>query len=101
MQGTDLDESLEYLREIRQTVILFINVVTLKIDIDKFFSFLPKGLWKTCKDALIKCQYSIKTWWFWSAVGLRCGLECRQLILTVDNVKTTSIAVTIDWAAPL
>lgn len=29
-----------------------------------------------------------------SQIGLRCAVECRQLISAIENVKTTSIAVT-------
>lgn len=29
-----------------------------------------------------------------SQIGLRCAVECRQSISAIENVKTTSIAVT-------
>lgn len=48
MRGIDLDEPLEYLTEMRQIVILFINVVTHKIDIDKFIDLVNKAYIEVC-----------------------------------------------------
>lgn len=49
MRGIDLDEPLEYLTEMRQIVILFINVVTLKIDIVDFIKLVDKAYKSVCR----------------------------------------------------
>lgn len=48
MRGIDMDEPLEYLTEMRQIVILFINVVTHKIDIDTFINLVNNSYIQVC-----------------------------------------------------
>lgn len=52
MRGIDLDEPLEYLTEMRQIVILFINVVTHKTDIDTFIRLVNKAYIEVCSYVL-------------------------------------------------
>lgn len=48
MRGIDLDEPLEYLTEMRQIVILFINVVTHKVSIDAFIKLVNESYIEVC-----------------------------------------------------
>lgn len=48
MRGIDLDEPLEYLTEMRQTVILFINVTTQKIDMDTMIRLVNRAYIDVC-----------------------------------------------------
>lgn len=48
MRGIDLDEPLEYLTEMRQIVILFINVVTHKIELDLFINLVNTAYIQVC-----------------------------------------------------
>lgn len=52
MRGIDMDEPLEYLTEMRQIVILFINVVTKRMPINDFVNLID-----TCYKIVCRLEF--------------------------------------------
>ncbi|XP_022909660.1 adenylate cyclase type 10-like [Onthophagus taurus] len=113
MRGIDMNEPLEYLTEMRQITILFMNVVITKIKIDDFVDLVDTCYKYVCKisNSMEGCVNKVslfdKDLMFVVIFGLRgfkhelncqVGLRCATLMFekinSLPDVKTTSIGVT-------
>ncbi|KAK9746114.1 Adenylate and Guanylate cyclase catalytic domain [Popillia japonica] len=113
MRGIDMDEPLEYLTEMRQIVILFINVVTKRMPINDFVNLIDTCYKIVCrttermegcvnkvslfdKDLMFVVIFGFRGFKHEldSQIGLRCATECYHQINCQPNVRSTSIGVT-------
>ncbi|KAB0803414.1 hypothetical protein PPYR_00384 [Photinus pyralis] len=113
MRGIDLDEPLEYLTEMRQIVIVFINVtVDPHMDTETYIDLSDASYRRVCKlaenkqgcvnkmslfdkDLMFVLLFGLRGYKneMESQMGLRCGLECHQSISQLD-ITSVSVAVT-------
>ncbi|CAL1681643.1 unnamed protein product [Lasius platythorax] len=112
IRSVELDEPLEHLTEMRQVVILFINVITDVLK-GRLVSLVNKAYILVCgvvsemngcvnktslfdKDLIFLCIFGLRgdKHELESQIGLRCASRLRQDLLTMKNVKSVTIAVT-------
>ncbi|KAK4883887.1 hypothetical protein RN001_000158 [Aquatica leii] len=113
MRGIDLDQPLEYLTEMRQIVIVFLNVVIdAKMDVPAQIELIDMTYRRVCalvdemqgtvnklslfdKDLMFVLLFGLRGYKseLESQMGLRCASECFQALSKL-NVLSTSAAVT-------
>ncbi|KAF5300893.1 hypothetical protein FQR65_LT09056 [Abscondita terminalis] len=113
MRGIDLDQPLEYLTEMRQIVVVFINVIVdLKMDISAQIDLVDVAYRRVCtladdmqgcvnkvslfdKDIMFLLLFGLRGYKseLECQMGLRCASECFQIISSM-NVLSTSVSVT-------
>ncbi|XP_018049383.1 PREDICTED: adenylate cyclase type 10-like [Atta colombica] len=113
IRSVEMDEPLEYLTEMRQVVILFINIITTVVSNEELISLVDttyklicgvvsemngcvnktslfdKGLMFLCIFGLRGDKHVLE-----SQIGLKCANRVRQDLLTIKNVQSVTIAVT-------
>ncbi|XP_050456444.1 adenylate cyclase type 10-like [Cataglyphis hispanica] len=113
IRSVELDEPLEHLTEMRQVVILFINVITANVYKERLISLVNKTYRLVCelvnemhgcvnktslfdKDLLFLCVFGLRgdKHELESQIGLRCASRLRQDLLAMSNIKSVTIAVT-------
>ncbi|EFN85820.1 Adenylate cyclase type 10 [Harpegnathos saltator] len=113
IRSVEMDESLEHLTEMRQVVILFINVITADIEKKKLISLVNSSYKLVCgrvdkmrgcvnktslfdKDLIFLCVFGLRgdKQELESQIGLRCASRVRQDLLAMEYVKSVTIAVT-------
>ncbi|EGI58228.1 Adenylate cyclase type 10 [Acromyrmex echinatior] len=106
-------EPLEYLTEMRQVVILFINIITTVMDNKQLVSLVDRAYKLVCgvvsemhgcvnktslfdKDLIFLCIFGLRgeKHVLESQIGLRCASTVRQKLLAIKNVESVTIAVT-------
>ncbi|XP_011690793.1 PREDICTED: adenylate cyclase type 10-like [Wasmannia auropunctata] len=114
IRSVELDEPLEHLTEMRQVVILFINVITTVMDNEELISLVSAAYKLVCnlvcemhgcvnktslfdKDLIFLCIFGLRgdKHMMESQIGLRCASRVRQSLLTMKNVQSVTIAVTM------
>ncbi|KAM0731371.1 Adenylate cyclase type 10 [Formica fusca] len=113
IRSVELDEPLEHLTEMRQVVILFINVITANVYKERLISLVNKAYKLVCelvnemhgcvnktslfdKDLIFLCIFGLRgdKHELESQIGLRCASKLRQDLLAMNNIKSVTIAVT-------
>ncbi|KYN26915.1 Adenylate cyclase type 10, partial [Trachymyrmex cornetzi] len=113
IRSVEMDEPLEYLTEMRQVVILFINIITTVMDNKELISLVNVAyklvygvvcemngcVNKTSlfdKDLIFLCIFGLRgdKHVLESQIGLRCASRVRQNLLAIKNVQSVTIAVT-------
>ncbi|XP_039306665.1 adenylate cyclase type 10 isoform X1 [Solenopsis invicta] len=113
IRSIEMDEPLEHLTEMRQVVILFINVITTVMDNKELISLVSAAYKLVCgvvcemhgcvnktslfdKDLIFLCIFGLRgdKHVLESQIGLRCASRVRQDLLEMSNVKSVTIAVT-------
>ncbi|XP_036143704.1 adenylate cyclase type 10 [Monomorium pharaonis] len=113
IRSVEMDEPLEHLTEMRQVVILFINVITTVMDNIELISLVSEAYKLVCgvvgemhgcvnktslfdKDLIFLCIFGLRgdKHVLESQIGLRCASRLRQELLVMENVKSVTIAVT-------
>ncbi|KAL6429124.1 hypothetical protein ACFW04_008123 [Cataglyphis niger] len=113
IRSVELDEPLEHLTEMRQVVILFINVITANVYRERLISLVNKTYKLVCelvnemhgcvnktslfdKDLIFLCVFGLRgdKHELESQIGLRCASRLRQDLLAMSNIKSVTIAVT-------
>ncbi|XP_011879972.1 PREDICTED: adenylate cyclase type 10-like [Vollenhovia emeryi] len=113
IRSVEMDEPLEHLTEMRQVVILFINVITTVMDNKGLISLVSAAYKLVCgivcemhgcvnktslfdKDLIFLCIFGLRgdKHVLESQIGLRCASKVRQSLLAMKNVKSVTIAVT-------
>ncbi|XP_071646995.1 adenylate cyclase type 10 [Temnothorax longispinosus] len=113
IRSVEMDEPLEHLTEMRQVVILFINVITTVMDNEELISLVSAAYKLVCgvvcemhgcvnktslfdKDLIFLCIFGLRgdKHELESQIGLRCASKVRQHLLAMRNVKSVTIAVT-------
>ncbi|KAJ9600062.1 hypothetical protein L9F63_009643, partial [Diploptera punctata] len=117
MRGVDMGESLEYLTEMRQVVIMFLNIVPYNKDWEIIIGLVDESYKIVCslvdaaRGCVNKVSYFDKDLMMLIIFGLRgykhelesqitlmCALEVRLACQALDLVKTASIGVTTGMA---
>ncbi|KAG5306968.1 ADCYA cyclase, partial [Acromyrmex insinuator] len=113
IRSVEMDEPLEYLTEMRQVVILFINIITTVMDNKQLVSLVDRAYKLVCgvvsemhgcvnktslfdKDLIFLCIFGLRgeKHVLESQIGLRCASRVRQKLLAIKNVESVTIAVT-------
>ncbi|XP_058797056.1 adenylate cyclase type 10-like [Phymastichus coffea] len=113
IRSVELDEPLEYLTEIRQVVIVFVNVVIQEINrktliklVNASYSYVCScvGEMQGCvnktslfdKDLMFLCIFGLRgdKHELESQIGLRCAFKLRHGLVKFQNVKSVSVGVT-------
>ncbi|XP_076237951.1 adenylate cyclase type 10 [Calliopsis andreniformis] len=113
IRSVEMDEPLEYLTEMRQVVILFINVITLSVGRRTLISLVNSAYKLVCKivaamngcvnkislfdkDLMLLCVFGLRgdKHELESQIGLRCASKLRTSLLTIENVKSVTVGVT-------
>ncbi|XP_014207878.1 adenylate cyclase type 10-like [Copidosoma floridanum] len=113
IRSVEMDEPLEYLTEIRQVVIVFVNVITEEINrktliklVDATFSFVCGivGEMQGCvnktslfdKDLIFLCIFGLRgdKHELESQIGLRCALKLRRGLAKYQYVQSVTVGVT-------
>ncbi|XP_063977452.1 uncharacterized protein LOC135162667 [Diachasmimorpha longicaudata] len=113
VRSVELDEPLEYLTEMRQVVIIFLNVVTANISPRKLISLVNDIYKLTCgivsgmqgcvnktslfdKDLMFLCIFGLRgdKHEFESQIGLRCAAKLKNELNNVKGIKSVTIGVT-------
>ncbi|KAJ3648253.1 hypothetical protein Zmor_020070 [Zophobas morio] len=113
MKSIDMNEPLEYLSEMRQAVIVFINVVSHKINTTDTVILADRAYKTVCrvvhqmngcvnkvslfdKDLMFVVIFGLRGLKneLECQVALRCARECHQAISEFENVASTSVGVT-------
>ncbi|XP_067203728.1 adenylate cyclase type 10-like [Linepithema humile] len=105
IRSVEMDEPLEHLTEMRQVVILFINVITKNISkhglilLSRIVDEMHGCVNKTSlfdKDLIFLCIFGLQSdkHELESQIGLRCACRVRQYLLAMKNVTSVTIAVT-------
>ncbi|KAK9310730.1 hypothetical protein QLX08_000044 [Tetragonisca angustula] len=113
IRSVEMDEPLEYLTEMRQVVILFINIITSNVDkqtlillvdfvyklVCKIVSGMRGCVNKTSlfdKDLMFLCVFGLRgdKHELESQVGLRCASKLRSKLTAIENIKSVTVGVT-------
>ncbi|XP_026670077.1 LOW QUALITY PROTEIN: adenylate cyclase type 10-like, partial [Ceratina calcarata] len=113
IRSVEMDEPLEYLTEMRQVVILFINVITTNIRKRTLISLVNSAYKLVCnivgemhgcvnktslfdKDLMFLCVFGLRgdKHELESQIGLRCATKLRSSLLAMENIKSVSVGVT-------
>ncbi|XP_029155514.1 adenylate cyclase type 10-like [Nylanderia fulva] len=113
IRSVELDEPLEHLTEMRQVVILFINVITADVYKGRLITLVNTAYKLICglinemngcvnktslfdKDLIFLCIFGLRgdKHELESQIGLRCASKLRQDLLAMKNIKSVTIAVT-------
>ncbi|KAJ8667553.1 hypothetical protein QAD02_009216 [Eretmocerus hayati] len=113
IRSVDLDEPLEYLTEIRQVVIVFVNVVTEDTNRKTLIKLVKAAYSFVCsvvadmqgcvnktslfdKDLMFLCIFGLRgdKHELESQIGLRCASKLRRGLVKFNNVRTVSVGVT-------
>ncbi|KAK1122954.1 hypothetical protein K0M31_008592 [Melipona bicolor] len=113
IRSVEMDEPLEYLTEMRQVVILFINVITSNVDkhtliplVDSTYKLVCKivGGMRGCvnktslfdKDLMFLCVFGLRgdKHELESQIGLRCASKLRSNLAAIENIKSVTVGVT-------
>ncbi|XP_026826225.1 adenylate cyclase type 10-like [Ooceraea biroi] len=113
VRSIEMDEPLEHLTEMRQVVIVFINVITANIEKKGLISLVNEAYKLVCgivgqmqgcvnkmslfdKDLLFLCIFGLRGYKheLESQIGLRCATKVRQDLLAMKNIKSVTVAVT-------
>nr|XP_034172604.1 adenylate cyclase type 10-like isoform X1 [Osmia lignaria] len=113
VRSVEMDEPLEYLTEMRQVVILFINVITSNISkralialVNATYKLVGQivGEMHGCvnktslfdKDLMFLCVFGLRgdKHELESQIGLRCASKLRSNLVELDNVKSVTVGVT-------
>ncbi|KYN02894.1 Adenylate cyclase type 10 [Cyphomyrmex costatus] len=113
IRSVEMDDPLEHLTEMRQVVILFINIVTTVMDNEELISLVSAAYKLVCgvvcemhgcvnktslfdKDLIFLCIFGLRgdKHVMESQIGLRCASRVRQDLLAIKNVQSVTIAVT-------
>ncbi|XP_076682511.1 LOW QUALITY PROTEIN: adenylate cyclase type 10 [Andrena cerasifolii] len=113
IRSVEMDEPLEYLTEMRQVVILFINVVTGTVGKRTLISFVNSAYKLVCKtvgemhgcvnktslfdkDLMFLCVFGLRgdKHELESQIGLRCASKVRTSLIAMKNVKYATVGVT-------
>ncbi|XP_033176159.1 adenylate cyclase type 10 [Bombus impatiens] len=113
IRSTEMDEPLEYLTEMRQVVILFINVVTSNIGKKQLIALVNFAYKLVCKivdgmhgcvnktslfdkDLMFLCVFGLRgdKHELESQIGLRCASKLRSNLIAIENVKSVTVGVT-------
>nr|XP_012152584.1 PREDICTED: LOW QUALITY PROTEIN: adenylate cyclase type 10-like [Megachile rotundata] len=113
VRSVEMDEPLEYLTEMRQVVILFINVITSNVGKRTLIALVNATYKQVCqivdemhgcvnktslfdKDLMFLCIFGLRgdKHELESQIGLRCASKVRSTLVEVDNVKSVTVGVT-------
>ncbi|XP_044006022.1 adenylate cyclase type 10-like [Aphidius gifuensis] len=113
MRSVELDEPLEHLTEIRQVVIVFINIVTNSIGKKRMIDLIDSAYKLICsivsgmqgcvnktslfdKDLMFLCIFGLRgdKHDFEAQIGLRCAAKLQRELNKLNNIKSISIGVT-------
>ncbi|XP_024946802.1 adenylate cyclase type 10 [Cephus cinctus] len=113
IKAVEMDEPIEYLTEMRQVVILFINVITTVVGKRRLISIVNLAYnnifqivdsMQGCvnktnlfdKDLLFLCIFGLRgnTHELESQIGLRCAAKVRETLAAQRHVKSVTIGVT-------
>ncbi|XP_053973137.1 adenylate cyclase type 10-like [Hylaeus volcanicus] len=113
IRSVEMGEPLEYLTEMRQVVILFINVITTSVDKKTLISLVDTAYKLVCKivgemhgcvnktslfdkDLMFLCVFGLRgdKHELESQIGLRCAAKLRMGLLKLENVKSVTVGVT-------
>nr|XP_033201808.1 adenylate cyclase type 10-like [Bombus vancouverensis nearcticus] len=113
IRSTEMDEPLEYLTEMRQVVILFINVITSNVGKKQLIALVNFAYKLVCKivdgmhgcvnktslfdkDLMFLCVFGLRgdKHELESQIGLRCASKLRSNLIAIENVKSVTVGVT-------
>ncbi|KAL0101169.1 hypothetical protein PUN28_018787 [Cardiocondyla obscurior] len=113
MRSVEMDEPLEHLTEMRQVVILFINVITTVMNNEELISLVSATYKLVCgvvckmhgcvnktslfdKDLIFLCIFGLRgdKHELESQIGLKCASKLRQKLSAIKNIESVTIAVT-------
>ncbi|XP_078052180.1 adenylate cyclase type 10 [Augochlora pura] len=113
IRSVEMDEPMEYLTEMRQVVILFINVLTSTVGKKTLISLVNSAYRLVCKivggmhgcvnktslfdkDLMFLCVFGLRgdKHELESQIGLKCAAKVRTTLLTVEYVKSVTVSVT-------
>ncbi|XP_043251737.1 adenylate cyclase type 10-like [Colletes gigas] len=113
IRSVEMDEPLEYLTEMRQVVILFVNVITTNVDKRTLISLVDSSYKLVCKivgemhgcvnktslfdkDLMFLCIFGLRgdKHELESQIGLKCASKVRTGLLKLRNVKSVTVSVT-------
>ncbi|XP_076380390.1 adenylate cyclase type 10 [Megalopta genalis] len=113
IRSVEMDEPMEYLTEMRQVVIVFINVLTSTVGKKTLISLVNSAYKLVCKivggmhgcvnktslfdkDLMFLCVFGLRgdKHELESQIGLKCAAKVRNTLLTVENVKSVTVSVT-------
>ncbi|XP_076659700.1 adenylate cyclase type 10 [Halictus rubicundus] len=113
IRSVEMDEPMEYLTEMRQVVILFINVLTSTVGKKTLITLVNSAYKLVCrivggmhgcvnktslfdKDLMFLCVFGLRgdKHELESQIGLKCAAKVRTGLLSLDNVKSVTVSVT-------
>ncbi|XP_076763166.1 adenylate cyclase type 10 [Xylocopa sonorina] len=113
IRSVEMDEPLEYLTEMRQVVILFINVVTSDVGKKALITLVNATYKLVCqvvggmhgcvnktslfdKDLMFLCVFGLRgdKHELESQIGLRCAAKVRSSLVAMENIKSVTVGVT-------
>ncbi|XP_076283495.1 adenylate cyclase type 10 [Lasioglossum baleicum] len=113
IRSVEMDEPMEYLTEMRQVVILFINVLTSTVGKKTLITLVNAAYKLVCrivggmhgcvnktslfdKDLMFLCVFGLRgdKHELESRIGLKCAAKLRRSLVSLDNVKSVTVSVT-------
>ncbi|KOC61337.1 Adenylate cyclase type 10 [Habropoda laboriosa] len=113
IRSIEMDEPLEYLTEMRQVVILFINVITFNVGKKTLIALVNTAYKLVCKivggmhgcvnktslfdkDLIFLCIFGLRgdKHELESQIGLRCASKVRSTLVAMENIKSVTVGVT-------